>query len=50
LILAGKMVNVMEGSTQGFHTGDIKDTHPLGGQSGAAWKARWFSRDSMYLS
>jgi len=49
-ILAGKMVSVMGGSTQGFHTGDIKDTHPLGGQSGAVWRAWWFSReDSMYL-
>jgi len=37
--MAGKMVNVMEGCTQGFHTGE----------SGAAWRTRWFSRDSMFL-
>jgi len=30
----------MEGCTQGFHTG---------GESGAAWRAWWFSWDSMFL-
>ena len=43
------MVSVNEGCSQGFPTGDLEDTSPPGGTSGAARRAWWFSRDSMFL-